>query len=229
MFSKKKTFVVLALAFIVVGGASVAFFLRLGAIQPKPPYYELLRRARKAGVAPKELSVGTVAWAVSHGGAWSKHVESNGPFRGWLISVVENPKEDRKLRSEAWGFLDAIQNHQILGAVMKEVLDWMEKTPSVGREEESERFCLRNNILLRVLMTDLPDEEILSIMKRARPDFWRNWIEGIADTRLDQPHGMDEKILRHMKSRAEGLLKYLEATEGQQPPKPEKGVLEKPD
>jgi hypothetical protein len=178
-------------------------------------------------------------------GSFGHFAQGNQPFREWLIQIIKRPNEDPEVRREASGALTYLTDDQQLNGVMKEILDWMERTPPAGREDESVRFTVRNNILLRVLMTDLPDEEILSIMKRARPDFWRNWIEDIADTRLDQPHGMDEKVLRHVKSRAEGLRKYLEATEGQQPPlpapsslpapsptqppKPEKGVLEKPD
>jgi len=232
MFAKKRAGIVLALAIIVVGGASVGLLYRIGAMQPKGPSYDLLSLAKKDGFAlPRDLVKS--AWT----GSFGHFARGNVAFRQWLVKLVERPNENPEVRREASGALTFLDDDRQVDSVMEEILQWLETTPPAGGEDESVRFTVRNNILLRVLMTDLPDEEVLNIMKRARPDFWRTCIERNAEVRLDQPHGMDEKVLRHMKARAEGLLKYLEATEGGPPhqassaasgaaqqPKPEPGV-----
>ncbi len=202
---KKRTAVIALSAAAVVCLGSAALLLGPRMLEPKPPWYKLGRAAHKAGVAPDQAAVGR------------GFAERNQRFREWLVKVVETPTEEPDVRAEAWRVLDFMQDDRKVGDAMQDIVGWMDKTPPGGPDESSVRFGIRNNILLRVLMTDLPDDEVLSIIKRARPDFWGTYLKRTANARLDVPILMEGKARLHMKERAQALLRHVAETEAAEP------------
>ena len=207
MLLRKRTRLIIAAGLLALAAVALAAVLILRAQRP----LNLFRRASEAGFGVNVLR------RPYHVRGFAVIADGDPAFRHWLLSIVENPKEDWGLRHEALASLVNMGNDAALARVMRDLLDWMdEKREPTGGDQNIAEMA-RTYIWVEALQMNLPDPQVLGILKRDYPDKWHELLVG--DSRITP-----EEVARLGKpwdqivARAKGLLQYLERTEGSQAP-----------
>jgi hypothetical protein len=208
MLLTKRTRLIILAGLLALAGVALAAVLILRA--QRPP--DLFQRASQAGFNLNDLPPYPPDASGLYG-RLSQAADLEPTFRHWLLSIVENPKEDWGLRHEALASLVNMGNDAALARVMRDLLDWMdEKREPTGGDQNIAEMA-RTYIWVEALQMNLPDPQVLGILKRDYPDKWHEMLVG--DSRITP-----EEVARRGKpwdqivARAKALVQYLERTEG---------------
>jgi hypothetical protein len=207
----RKRLVVWAISLAVLCGVAFGVRWAVWGRSCPGPGVQLLRRARREGFVLPE-------WEVPMGQGFAQVATQDPPFRDWLVDTVADREEEPAVRLEAYRALDFLEDDGLLKDAFASILDWLEQTKTQGREDGRVRSEVRYNMVIRVLMTNLPDEDLLTIIRRARPERWQQVIRDFAGQHPQEPSGYKEGVHEHMIARAKALVQYLERTEGLQAP-----------
>jgi len=206
MLLRKRTRLIILAGLLALAGVALAAVLILRAQRP----LDLFRRASEAGFG---VNVLTPPYHVT---GFAVIADGDPAFRHWLLSIVENPKEDWGLRHEALAALLNMRNDAALADAMRDLLDWIDEHHEL-KGQDSFVILMEKDLWYMALHSGVPEPELIEILKRVYPDKWRSLLVGrarVADEELKQ----QGESSRRVTTRAKQLLKYLgESEKGEEP------------
>jgi len=212
MLLTKKGLVAILAAILAVWAISATAWLVVSQHGPKDPGRLLLWRMRAAG-----FEVNLVPPPASQG--FASFADKSPALRHWLLSIVENPEEDLELRREALYAIVNMKNERAFLSAVTDMLDWLDLGASVTGKGRFLPAEIRKYSWLNLAPMDLPEKEVLTILKRMYPENWRKYLVSEANRADDEiRRGTEVAWWERYKARATRLLEYADAHPEGQPP-----------
>ena len=132
--------------------------------------------------------------------------EGDGAFRKWLAGIVASPQEDHWVRALAFKALLDVQSDEAIRALMDDLHAWFRnRDAELDREGRDYQRQVSDLMLDRLLLTDLPVEDVLKLAKQSFP-FWDTHAVAVAvgDPREGAPWSEEQEA--RLEDRAMALI-----------------------
>jgi len=132
-----------------------------------------------------------------------------------LVKTVIAANEHSQVRMRAFYAIMQIDRDEALVESINAIQEWFLGDQPKGRRTGWLRANIGNWTIFTVLGAQIPDEECLAIVKRARPDAWKGILTSHADRSeppsvvVDAPRGFRERVER-IPLRARQLLEMVQ-------------------